>query len=103
MARTKRNTPYRHYWAMTRDEAKEWCESNWNSKYAEYYYRAYLLHGTDAGNVSPRTHEYFNRAHRIGRRTARDQLRPHFVMDEDFEFDDSKYVSKYKGVWWDIY
>ena len=101
MARTKRNIPYRKYWAMTKDEAKSWCEEFRNSRYFEYYYRAYLLHGTDAGNHTCNSGQYFNKAHRVGRRIEREQLRPHIIIDT--EFDDSRYREIYKGIWWDLF
>ena len=107
MARTKRGIPYKHYWGMTKKEMRAWIDRypdyTWIGNYKENLERDYLLHGTDSRNYSAGTHEYFNRANRIGRRVARDQLRPHIVMDEDFEFDDSRYRAKYKGVWWEIY
>ena len=103
MSRTRRNIPHKHYWGCTKNEAKKWAEEFKGSSYGNYFYRNYLLHGTDAKMHSPRTHEYFNRVNRIGRRVARDQLRPHIVLDEDFDFDDSHYRARYKGVWWDIY
>jgi len=103
MARTKRGTAYKHYWGGTKEEAKKWAEEFKGSRSEDYFYRIYLLHGTDAKNFSPRTHYYFNRVHRIGRRVARDQLRPHLVLGEDYDFDDSHYIARYKGVWWDIY
>lgn len=102
MSRTKRNTQYNHCFAMTKKEAKDYA-SKYDDKYSNYFYRYYLLHGTDAVNVSPKSHEYFNRANRVGRRVARDQLRPQCVTEEDFDFDDSRYRAKYKGVWWEIY
>ena len=89
---------------MTKDEAIEWMKGHDpNSRFFNYYYRAVLLHGTDAGNHSPGSREWFKFAHRKGRRIERDKLRPHLVMDEDYWFDDSAYKIKYKGVWWDIY
>ena len=103
MARTKRGTAYKHYWGGTKEEAKKFAEEYEDSRFYDYFYRWYLLHGTDAKNVTPGTHYYFNQINRIGRRVARDQLRPHIVLDEDFEFDDSRYIRRYKGVWWDIY
>jgi len=110
MARTRRGVPFKHYWGDTKTEAKlrwekelvnphKWSSIDWERRLE----RDYLLHGTDARNFSPPTHEYFNRVNRIGRRVARDQLRPHIVLGEDFDFDDSRYRRRYKGVWWDIY
>ena len=107
MSRTKRAVPYKHYWGSTKEECKRrWEEelkfpSRWSDP--SYYERAYLLHGTDAKNYSYPTHSYFNVVNRIGRRVARDQLRPHIVLGEDFDYDDSHYIARYKGVWWDIY
>jgi hypothetical protein len=112
MARTKRNIPYDHYWGNTKKEAKEYWEkikledgwnTRWGRSYLESIERAYLLHGTDAKNLTPGTHEYFNRANRVARRIERDKLRPHKVLEEDFDFDDSRYRRKYKGIWWEIY
>ena len=103
MARTKRGVAYKHYWGNTKENAKKWAEEFAGTRSEDYYLRNYLLHGTDAKNWSPSTHYYFNRIHRIGRRVARDQLRPHMVLDENFDFDDSHYRARYKGVWWDIY
>jgi hypothetical protein len=110
MARTKRRVCYRHYWGDTKQEAKiRWEEEvaspyKWGSiDWERQLERDYLLHGTDTKNHSYSTHEYFNRVNRIGRRVARDQLRPHIVLSEDFDFDDSHYRARYKGVWWDIY
>ena len=109
MARTKRGVPYKHYWGSTKEETKQrWLESleeppsRWGWK-SDHWEREYLLHGTDARNFSYPTHYYFNRVNRIGRRVARDQLRPHIVLGGDFDFDDSHYRARYKGVWWDIY
>lgn len=99
MSRTKRNVAWKHYWGNSKETAKKWMEEYPGDKYFE---RNYLLHGTDAKNWSPRTHYYFNRIHRVGRRVERDQLRPQNIT-EDFEFDDSHYRRRYKGVWWDIY
>ena len=111
MARTKRRVCYRHYWGSTKTEAKiRWQKERDNPRYSwsnqgwvDYLERSYLLHGTDARNFSYPTHEYFNIVNRIGRRVARDQLRPHIVLGEDFDYNDSHYVRRYKGVWWDIY
>lgn len=103
MAKTKRGIAYRHCWGGTKKEAKKWADEFSDSRYHDYFYRNYLLHGTDAKNWNPSTHYYFNQAHRVGRRVARDQLRPHIVLDENFDFDDSRYRARYKGVWWDIY
>ena len=105
MARTKRNIPYKHYWGNTKAEAKikfEETEEDQGWCY-DYRKRTYLLHGTDTMNFCYPTHEYFNRVNRIGRRIERDQLRPHIVLGDDFEFNDSRYIARYKGVWWDIY
>ena len=103
MARTKRGVAYKHYWGNTKEHAKKWAEEFKGTRSEDYFLRNYLLHGTDAKNWSPSTHYYFNRIHRIGRRVARDQLRPHIVLGENFDFDDSKYRARYKAVWWDIY
>ena len=103
MARTKRGIAWKHYWGGTKADAKKWAEQFEGSSYYDYYERLYLLHGTDAKNFSPSTHYYFNRVNRIGRRVARDQLRPHIVLGKDYDFDDSHYRKRYKGVWWDIY
>ena len=103
MARTKRNVPYKHYWGMTKHEAKKLVEEYEGSRIENWAKRNYLLHGTDAKNHSPSTHYYFNRVNRVGRRVARDQLRPHIVLGEDYDYDDSHYRARYKGVWWDIY
>ena len=111
MARTTRNIPFKHYWGITKAEAKiRWEEErdnpryNWSTQnWVDRLERDYLLNGTDSRNYSYPTHEYFNRVNRIGRRVARDQLRPHIVLGEDFDFDDSHYRARYRGVWWDIY
>ncbi len=103
MARTKRNVAHKHYWGMTKQQAKEWAEEFKGTRMETYFERNYLLHGTDAKNWSPSTHYYFNRVNRIGRRVARDQLRPHIVLGENYDFDDSHYRARWKGVWWDIY
>jgi len=100
MSRTKRGIPYKHYWGQTKKEAQEWAEQNKDNK---YFYRRYLLHGTDTANVNPGTHEYFNRAHRVGRAIVRNKLRPHLVQDKYYHFDDSRYRRIYKQVWWEIY
>jgi len=106
MARTKRNVPYKHYWGRTRDEWKEELDdlnSDDTGFWKSYVERNYKLFGTDTMNFCYPTHEYYNRANRVGRRIARDQLRPHIVLSEDYDFDDSRYRAKYKGVWWEIY
>jgi len=103
MARTKRGIAYKHYWGNTKEESKKWAEEFEGTRSEDYFTRNYLLHGTDAKNWNPPTHYYFNRVNRTGRRVARDQLRPHIVLGEDFDFDDSRYRARYKGVWWDIY
>ena len=103
MARTKRGVAYRHYWGGTKEDAKKWLDEFGESRYSGYFERLYLLHGTDAKNFSPGSREYYNRAHRVGRRVARDQLRPHIVLGEDYDFDDSRYRAAYKHVWWEIY
>jgi len=108
MARTKRNVPYKHYWGQTKKELRDWIdrypEYTWvNKDFKERMERDYLLHGTDARNHSFNTREYFNHVHRIGRANARNQLRTHIVLGEDYDFDDSHYYARYKGVWWDIY
>ena len=111
MARTRRAVPYKHYWGSTKAEKKrDWesCRDNpqysWmNQVWLDQLERAYLLHGTDGKNYSYPTHYYFNRVNRIGRRIEKDQLRPHIVLGDDFEFDDSRYIARYKGVWWEIY
>jgi hypothetical protein len=106
MARTKRAVPYKHYWGSTKAEKKrdweKYTPCRWGYQ-EDWYKREYLLHGTDAKNYTFPTHEWFNFAHRVGRRVARDQLRPHIVLGEDYEFDDSRYCRKLKGVWWEIY
>lgn len=104
MARTKRNIPYKHYWGQSKKELREWIDSypHIHTIYIDRLERDYLLHGTESRNYSCGTRPYFNRVHRIGRRIERDQLRPQ-NMNEDFDFDDSRYRRKYKGVWWDIY
>lgn len=103
MARTKRNIAYKHYWSASKERAREHADNWKGSRYHNYFYRFYLLHGTDSKAPNLRTRRYFNDAHRVGRRVARDQLRPQYVMEEDFDFDDARYTSKYKGVWWEIY
>ena len=104
MARTKRNIPYKHYWGSTKEEKKRRRDQAEPGDWLyEYYDRSYKLHGTDAMNLCYHTHYFFNRVNRIGRRIARDQLRPHIVLGEDYDFDDSHYRARYKGVWWDIY
>ena len=85
------------------EKMRELCDKYGQERWRSSFYRAYLLHGTDAGNLNPKTHEFYNRAHRVRRRMERDQLRPHLVQDEDFYFDDSHAIQKYKGVWWEIY
>lgn len=107
MARTKRGTPYKSYWGMTKQEMRDWIDNysdySWAGNYKEMLERDYLMYGTDAKNFCVSTRPFFNRVHRIGRRIERDKLRPQYVMDEDFDFDDSRYRRKYKGVWWEIY
>jgi hypothetical protein len=111
MARTKRNIPYKHYWGCTKKTLKERIEDakyrfeyeGWGKRYIDYLERDYKLHGTESRNYSCCTHEYFNRAHRVGRRIARDNLRPHIVLGENYDFDDAHYRRKLKGVWWEIY
>ena len=105
MARTRRGVPHKHYWGQTKKEMREWIDRypKFDSVWMEKLERDYLLHGTESRNYAVGTHEYFNRVNRIGRRVARDQLRPHIVLGEDYDFDDSHYRARYKGVWWDIY
>ena len=103
MARTKRKTAHKHYWGSTKREAEKWAKEFEGTRSEDYYNRLNLLHGTDAKNFCPRTRYYFNQIHRIGRSVERDQLRPHIVLDDDFDFDDSHYRRRYKSVWWDIY
>jgi hypothetical protein len=107
MARTKRGPPYSHYWGWTKQGLREWIDNYpeypWADEYKQRLERDLLLIDTDSRNVCPPTREWFNRAHRVGRRMARDSLRPHLVMDEDYDFDDSHYRRKLKGVWWEIY
>jgi hypothetical protein len=104
MSRTKRGVAYRHYWGGTKEDAKKWAEEFSDSRYHGYFERNYLLHGTDSRNWSPRRKKYiFNRTHRTGRSVARDQLRPHIVLSEDYDFDDARYRRKYKSAWWEIY
>lgn len=104
MARTKRNIPHKHYWGNTKKQLKLYIEQlpDYLSEYKQSLQRDYLLHGTESRNYSMGTHEYFNRAHRVGRRIEREQLRPQNIQD-DYDFDDSRYRAKYKGVWWEIY
>ena len=104
MSRTKRGVAHKHYWGGTKEDAKKWLDEFENSHYSGYFERLYLLHGTDAKNFSPRRKKWiFNQAHRVGRRVERDQLRPHIVLGENYDFDDSLYRRRYKGVWWEIY
>lgn len=104
MARTKRGVAYRHYWGGTKEDAKKWAEEFSDSRYHGYFERLYLLHGTDAKNFSPRRKKWiFNQTHRKGRRVERDQLRPHLVQDENFDFDDSHYRVHFRHAWWEIY
>jgi hypothetical protein len=105
MSRTKRGVAHKHYWGQTKKEMREWIDRcpNRDSVWMEKLERDILLHGTESRNYAVGTHEYFNRVNRIGRRIARDQLRPHIVLSEDYDFDDSHYRARYKGVWWDIY
>ena len=107
MARTRRNVQWRYYWGNTKEHLRDFIDKYpdypWTDKFKEQLERDYLLHGTESRNYAIGTHEYFNRANRVGRRVARDQLRPQYVMEEDFEFDDSHYRKKYKGIWWEIY
>lgn len=107
MSRTRRNIPHKHYWGWTKKEMREWIDlypdNPFNPGWKDRLERDLLLHGTESRNHAVGSREYFNRVHRIGRRVARDQLRPHIVLDEDFDFDDSHYRARYKGVWWDIY
>lgn len=98
MSRTKRGVAYKHYWGDTKENVKKYAEE----MDSEYFWRWYRLHGTEAVCWSPGSKYYYNRVHRIGRRIERDQLRPQNIT-EDFEFDDSHYQARYKGVWWDIY
>jgi hypothetical protein len=105
MARTKRGIPYKHYWGQTKKELRSWIDNypHYSSEYIRRMERDYLLHGTESRNYSVPSHEYFNRVNRVGRRIERDTLRPHIVLGENYEFDDSHYRRKYKGVWWDMY
>lgn len=104
MARTKRSVAYRHYWGGTKEDAKKWANEFSDSRYYAYFERLYLLHGTDAKNFSPRFKKYvFNQTHRVGRRVERDQLRPHIVLDDDYDFDDSLYRRRFRSAWWEIY
>ena len=112
MSRTTRAVPYKHYWGRTVMEEQAWREECLESPnysyvgteiYITHLKRDILLHGTESRNHTYPTHEWFNYANRVARRVARDQLRPHIVLGEDYEFDDSRAVCKYKGVWWDIY
>lgn len=107
MSRTRRNIPYKHYWGQTKKELRKWIDEYpttlWSANWIERLERDYLLHGTESRNHAVGTHEYFNRANRVGRRVARDQLRPQNVQDENFDFDDSHYRRKVKSVWWEIY
>lgn len=107
MARTKRKTAYGHYWSFTKEGLQEYIDNYpdypWAGDYKEQLKRDLNLLNTDARNHSPGTREWFNRANRVGRRIERDKLRPHLVMDGDYDFDDSRYRRKYKGVWWEIY
>ena len=114
MSRTYRAVPYKHYWGDTKEDLKrrikDWedgnpwgAKSSWAQSHIDNMKRDLLLHGTESRNYCYPTHEWFNFAHRVGRRVARDQLRPHIVLGENYDFDDSRYRRKYKGVWWDIY
>lgn len=106
MSRTYRNIPYKRYWGQSKQELRRWIDQydfTWSPRYKERLERDYLLHGTESRNYTVDTHYYFNRVNRIGRRVARDQLRPHIVLSDNYEFDDSHYRARYKGVWWDIF
>lgn len=106
MARTKRNLPYKHYWCMTKGQMREWIDNYpdypWAGNYKKQLERDLKLIGTDSRIYSPGSKQYYNRVHRIGRRIERDKLRPQNI-DEEFDFDDSRYRARYKGVWWEIY
>jgi len=114
MARTFRNIPYKHYWGESKAEAKKrwedvrdgkkvWSYFTPDQDYIDELKRDYHLHGTESRNYCYPTHWYFNRVHRIGRALERNQLRPHKILEDDFDFDDSHYRAHYKGVWWEIY
>jgi hypothetical protein len=112
MARTKRGIAYKHYWGYSKQELKKriddakcrFEDEGWGKRYIDHLERDYKLFGTESRNWSPSTHYHFNRVHRIGRRIERDQLRSHLVQDDEYyDFNDSRYRARYKGVWWDIY
>ena len=106
MARTVISVPYRLYWGTTKEDKKRDWENHIPSRWGldeEWLKREYLLHGTESRNYTYPTHEWFNYAHRVGRRDARDQLRPHIIQGENCEFDESHYRRKLKSVWWSIY
>src|SRR6056300_1121217 len=104
MSRTYRKIPYKHYWGCTKNELKRRIDeyepnTSWGQRYLNSMKRDYLLFGTESRNYTCNTHYYFNRVNRIGRALERNKLRPHLI-DEDYEFDDSHYRARYKGVWW---
>lgn len=108
MSRTHRKQNRRVFGGSTKEDAKrEYLESRRlrgeDSGWTQFTHRNWLLHGTDAKNYKYKNHLYFNRAHRIGRASARDQLRPHKVLEDDFDFNPARYQHKLRGVWWDIY
>ena len=104
MSRTTRNINYQVFGETKAEVYRRYKEmESAGYKSAFFYKRHYLLYGTDAVNYKYHNKEYFNRAHRAGRADAKAQLRPHYVLEEDYDFDPSTYTRKYKGVWWDIY
>ena len=101
MSRTKRNVN-RNSCGCEYSDLKRY-EKEWGPGYIDWVHKSLLIFGTDAGNNGYKTHEYYNRAHRLGRADARAQLRPQRVLSEDYDFDPSNYDAKYKSVWWDIF
>jgi hypothetical protein len=107
MSRTTRR-PNLGSWQSTKSEAWDYYQKTmewWGPEHkrTRQAYRNWFLCGTDSQKWKFHNHWFFNQAHRKGRRTARDQLRPQMVMSEDYDFDPSKYDAKWKGVWWDIF
>jgi hypothetical protein len=102
MSRTYRNPQFKFYWGETKERAEARMKEFKGTEYEDYFTRWYLRHGKEAGNLCVNAHKYFNRAHRRGRASARNQLRPHLVTQEDFYFDDSVHEKAVRGVWWEI-
>jgi len=113
MSRTFRDVNHRHMGstlACKRERLKEinyehfgwlnWRDTSWERDLE----RDIALHGTDAANYKygGGTREYFNRNRRKARSYARNQLRTHLVLDDNFEYDPTKELAL-KSTWWDIF